>query len=306
MALFTGLSTVIMDKKGEAIEMRSPITYFGGKGRIVKRLLPFIPSHRQYVEVFGGGASLLFAKEPAKVETYNDIDQDVVNFFRVLRSPEKFTKFYHKVCLTPYSRIEYYEAKERLKYEIDPIKRAYFFFIRSRMCLGGDINGGWGFNLKQSGGGKALTCNRWLSTLELLPVIVKRLMTVQIECNDFRKVMKTHDIQDTFFYLDPPYLPKTRRTGRYSYEMSEEDHKDLIEILIHAKGKIMLSGYPNELYDSLHWNKKCFPGSCSAVGRTRSSKILGKGSAIEKQPRTECIWMNYKIEQNPSLFKNNG
>lgn len=79
--------------------LRSPIIYFGGKGNLVKKLLKFIPRHYTYVEVFGGGASLLFAKEPSKVEVYNDIDGEVVNLFRVLRDKEKFEEFYRKVCL---------------------------------------------------------------------------------------------------------------------------------------------------------------------------------------------------------------
>ena len=87
-------------------KIRSPIRWFGGKGMLVSKLLPCVPQHKYYCEVFGGSAALLFAKQPAEFEVYNDTDSGLVNFFRVLRDPEKFQKFYHKVCLTPYSRYE--------------------------------------------------------------------------------------------------------------------------------------------------------------------------------------------------------
>ena len=282
--------------------MRSPIRYFGGKGLMVKKLLPYIPPHRQYVEVFGGGASLLFAKEPAKVETYNDIDQNVVNFFRVLREPKKFVQFYHFVCLTPYSRVEWKNAKDKLKEEKNDIKRAYYFFVIQRQSFGGLGTGGWGFNFKASRRGMARQTSAWLSIMEILPKIAERLMMVQIECSDFRNILTSHDDKDAFFYLDPPYLPKTRRAAGYANELTQEDHEDLVKVLSNIKGKVMLSGYPNELYDSLGWHKKCWQTVCAAVGRTRGTNILGKGSATKKQPRVDCVWMNYDIVKEHPLF----
>ena len=94
------------------MELRSPVRWYGGKGNMVKKLLKLIPEHKIYVEVFGGGASLLFAKEPSPIEIYNDIDEGLVNFFRVLRDPEKFGKFYAKAVLTPYSRAEFYYCRD--------------------------------------------------------------------------------------------------------------------------------------------------------------------------------------------------
>lgn len=87
--------------------MGSPITWFGGKGMMASKILPYFPEHHTYAEPFGGGASMLFAKPPSPVEVYNDMDSGLVNFFRVLRDPEAFERFHHLAALTPYSREEY-------------------------------------------------------------------------------------------------------------------------------------------------------------------------------------------------------
>ena len=121
-----------MGNKNRRRRLRSPIWYVGGKGMMVQKLLHYIPPHRTYVEVFGGGASLLFAKEPSPVEVYNDIDSGVVNFFRVLRDKEKFKKFYEKVVLTPYSREEHYYCRNTWRDCADDIERAYRWFVMVR------------------------------------------------------------------------------------------------------------------------------------------------------------------------------
>lgn len=104
---------------------------------MVAKLLPLIPPHKIYVEVFGGGASLLFAKEPSPVEVYNDLDSGLVNFFRVLRDPGKFEKFYRKVCFTPYSREEYCFCRDTWGECKDDVERAYRWFVVARMSFSG-------------------------------------------------------------------------------------------------------------------------------------------------------------------------
>lgn len=231
--------------------LRSPINWFGGKGNMVAKLLKFIPSHKIYVEVFGGGASLLFAKEPSPVEVYNDIDSGLVNFFRVLRDKDKFQEFYRKVCLTPYSREEYNYCRSTWEDCDDEVERAYRWFIVARMSFSGEFGHSWSFGVKFSRKGMASKCSSWLSIIDKLPDIHERIMRVQIEHKDFRDLIKTYDTKDTFFYLDPPYVPETRRSGKYKHEMTDKDHEDLVEILLTIKGKAMLSGYANIIYKRL-------------------------------------------------------
>ena len=117
--------------------MRSPIKWFGGKGGFVQNILPLVPKHKIYVEVFGGGASLLFAKTPAPVEVYNDVDSGLVGFFRVLRDKEKAAELWRVACLSPYSREEYGFCRETWEECKDEVERARRWFVVVRQSFGG-------------------------------------------------------------------------------------------------------------------------------------------------------------------------
>jgi len=267
---------------------------------MVAKLLKLLPSHRTYVEVFGGGASLLFAKQPSPVEVYNDLNSDLVNLFRVIRDPATFQEFQRLVSLTPYSREKYNYCKDTLDSSKDDIERSYKYFVMNRQSFAGKGDKGWGYNVTASIRNMACSVSGYLSAIAILPQIANRLLQVQIEHDDFRKIIPRYDTPETLFYLDPPYMPDTRRAGGYKHEMTIEDHKDLLELLLTIKGKVMLSGYNNDLYRSYlddrdGWHRIDYKTACHAAGRTRNSGLQGKGMALLKQPRTESIWMNYKM-----------
>jgi len=281
--------------------VRSPIWWFGGKGNFVKKLLPLVPPHKIYVEPFGGGASLLFAKEPVPVEVYNDLDSGLVNFFRVLRDPEKFERFHRLVSLTPYSREEYNFCRATWQDCEDDVERAYRWFVVNRMSFGGRFGHGWGYDVTANCRGMAGTCSKWLSTIDNLPEIHNRFMRVQIEHDDFRNVIKRFDTPDTLHYIDPPYVAETRKGGKYAYELSLEDHEELISLLLQVKGKVILSGYNHPVYRALEeagWERFDYPTVCHVAGRTRYMGILGKGAAKAKQPRIESVWVNFSLSGN--------
>ena len=289
--------------------LRSPLWYIGGKGRMVAKLLRYIPPHKIYVEVFGGGASLLFAKEPSPVEVYNDIDSAVVNFFRVLRDPEKFEEFYKKVYMTPYSREEYNFCANTWQDCEDEIERAYRWFVMVRQDFAGRLgNSSWGFSVTTSARGMSMVTSAWLSTIEMLPEIHARIMRVQIENDNFRKIIPRYDTDKTFMYLDPPYVPETRKNKKdYDFEMSLEDHQELIDLILSSRSMFMLSGYRHPIHKKLEdagWQRIDFQTACHAVGRTRNSKFHGGGSVLKHAPRTENIWLspNTIAALNPLLF----
>lgn len=139
----------------------------------------------------------------------------------------------------------------------------------------------------------------WLSILEMLPAIHERMMRVQVEHYDFRKVLEIYDTEETFFYCDPPYVMNSRSGSVYRHEMSDDDHKDLVEALLSIEGMAMLSGYRNELYERLEqagWLRKDFPTVCYAAGRTRASGIRGEGASKKKVPRIESVWINPRAQ----------
>ena len=288
--------------------LHSPILWFGGKGKVVRWLLNFVPSHKYYLEAFGGGASLLFAKSPVSFEVYNDLDEGLFSFFKVLRDPNKFRRFYRRACLTPYSRKEYQYARDNWRSCEDEIEKARMWYVVVRMSFGGRFESGWGYSFSRIDRNMPHTCSAWLSALDMLPAIHQRIRTVQIENLDWRECLKKYDrgYDEEFVYLDPPYVRTTRRAGEYSHEMTDADHRELVEYLLTHKRKVMLSGYDNEIYRELErhgYQKISREVACRAVGRTRQSGLLGKGASFKNnktQRRVECIWINYS--PHPTLL----
>lgn len=273
--------------------MRPPIPYFGGKQMLASKLLPLFPEHKTYVEPFGGAASLLFAKNPSPVEIYNDIDSDLVNFMRVLRDDDMFPDFYNRACLSPYSREEWLFCRDHLNDDENPVERARRFFVLARFSFNGLVGRSFGIDVTASKGGMVQKASAYHGVLGMLPALSNRLTSVLIENRDFRDIIRIYDTEQTFFYLDPPYLPETRRSGSYKCELTLEDHHELIELLSKVKGKVMLSGYSSKLYDSLGWNKQEWEVCCSAAGRTRDSDLQGASIMRNTQTRKEVVWMNY-------------
>ena len=261
--------------------MKSPIIWFGGKGNILEHILPLIPSHHCYVEPFGGGASVLLAKSRSKVEVYNDLDSGVVNFFRMI-NPENpdFPAFMDLCRITPCSRELYDEYKKTWDKQSDMVKRVcqWFFMVRQ------SFNGGAGKSGWRGGTTRNCATNIY-DAVERLPEIADRMRKVQLENNDWEKVVKRYDSEQTFFYMDPPYVLETRKSGGYNFEMSDADHERLTNTILDVKGKVLLSGYPNPIYDQLGWRRQDLTTSCfSAHG------------SVQETERTECLWRNYETQ----------
>jgi DNA adenine methylase len=297
--------------------LRSPISWFGGKGMLVPRLLPLIPPHHTYCEPFGGGASLLVAKPPSPVEVYNDINSDLVNFFRVLRDPCKFEQFYQLAKLTPYSREEFnrFRSDWRSGWSScpDDVVRAYRWYVVARMSFSGEFGRSWGYSVATSRWGMANAVSQWLSIIDMLPAISDRVKRVQIEHGDWHAILERYDSPDTLFYVDPPFVKATRRSGRYVHEMEDEAHENLVKALRNIQGKVLLSGYRHNIYRPLEedgWECVDLPTTCYAVGRTRRTSLRGGGSLTRysnQHLRTETIWISstahtLAIGQDPGQY----
>lgn len=276
--------------------MRSPIVWMGGKGRMVKKILPAIEAipHKFYVEPFGGGASLLLAKEPVSVETYNDIDSNLYQFFMTLADSELFKRFYEVVSWYPYSRELYNDSLATYQDEPDPIIRVAKWYVIARQSFGGRFGSGWGSSVTETSRNMPITTSKWMSTLDLLPEIHARLQRVQIENKDGINLIQQHDRPDTLFYVDPPYVMSTRKSGKYLHEVTDEYHEQLLEVLVNLKGSAVVSGYPHPMYDKLDAHgfvRTEFETTSHLAGRVRNSTLQGKGNVKKNAKRTEVMWV---------------
>lgn len=265
--------------------MLSPIQWYGGKGKVVKRLLNYVPPHEHYVEVFGGGGSLLFAKQPCHgTETFNDIDSGLINFFRVLKDPVQFEVFRRLVSFTLYSREEFEQSKTIVDNCKDNIHWAYHWYIIARMSISGIHGSSWGYSVSTAH--YSAPASRYASSIDRLPQICDRLRSVQIENKGFRDLIPRHIAPNTLIYCDPPYLPETRGVNTvYKHEMSREDHEGFLVFLLSYPQMVILSSYANSLYD-----KYLSPADWKRY--TISTKHPGLIPGIGKPSPNELLWLN--------------
>ena len=191
---------------------------------------------------------------PSPVETYNDLDSEVVNFFAVLRDQK--SALIEAIGLTPFSREELASACGGTE-GVSKIERARRFFIRARQVRTGLAQtasaGRWAHCKLTSRAGMAGAVSRWLGSVEDLSLIAQRLLRVQIENAPALEVIARYDSPETLFYCDPPYVHGTRGDSKaYAHEMTDRDHRVLAERLRHVEGKVALSGYHGPLYDELY------------------------------------------------------
>jgi DNA adenine methylase len=228
---------------------------------------------------------VLLNRPPSPVETYNDIDGEVANFFRVLRDQKE--SLIEAIGLTPFSREEFYQAVSvnGNARQLSDLERARLFFIRARQARTGLAQtaslGRWANCKNTSRAGMSGVVSRWLGSIEDLPEVALRLLRVQIENRPAIEVIKLYDDDDTLFYCDPPYVHSTRGDAKaYSFEMKDGEHRDLARALNRAKAKIAVSGYRCDLMDELYkgWRRvEAPPKTCHSI----------------KKVRTETLWMNY-------------
>lgn len=265
------------------VPTRPALRWHGGKWLLAPWIIEHLPAHSVYVEPFGGAASVLIRKPRSYAEVYNDLDGDVVNFFRVLRS-ERAGELVEKLRMTPFARDEFTDAYQ---HSTDPVEEARRLVIRSFMGFGSD-----GFNRDRPTGFRA-NSNRsgttpahdWINYPDSLQRIVSRFRGVVIESRPAVDVMRQHDGPETLHYVDPPYMHDTRESGhRYRHEMDSDQHAALLDALLALKGVVVLSGYAHPLYDAL-----------LSGWRRIERPALADGA----RPRTEVLWIN---RANRDLF----
>lgn len=272
----------------------SPLKWHGGKHYLAARIVDLMPAHLHYVEPFAGGLSVLLAKDPGGVsEVVNDLDGQLMNFWKTLATPLTFEWLLHSVRMLPFSEEIFEDARLRLE---RPCQRTrdqvcsscgLAFFVVCRQSLAGRMESFAPLTRRRTRRGMNEQASAWLSAVDGLPEVHARLRRVVVLNRPALDVIRQQDGEATLFCCDPPYLQTTRTAPEvYRHEMSESDHFDLLDTLKHCVGRVLLSGYRSKMYDEVlteaaGWRRVDFEMANNAAGGETKRRVV------------ESVWCNF-------------
>ena len=267
--------------------MKSPVPYLGAKRELASAIVGLMPPHKTYVELFGGGGSVLVAKPPVSVEVFNDLDGDLMSFWRVLRDHRD--ELVEACALTPYSRAEF-ECAQLDTVELSDVERARRVWVRLQQSFS---------HTTASSSGWSTSTRRWPSMavtvrnrLGLLGPVADRLASVMLECRPAIEIAERYaGVEDAVLYADPTYLPETRKTRNggevvasdYGREMTVTDHVELAAVLRGCAGTVLVSGYNSDLYRDLYSDWERVEWSVTVR--------MHRGSGDRRRTAVECVWV---------------
>ena len=273
------------------MSLAAPFPYFGGKTSHAARIVPLLPAHDHYVEPFAGSLAVLLAKPRSKMETVNDLDGDLITFWRVLRDqPEDLAR---ACALTPHSRAEHDAAYLDAADDLERARRVWVVLTQGR--AGTMRRTGWRFYRDPAGSTYSMPAylNAYADRMELA---AERIAGVSLECRDALAVVTEYGSHpDVLLYCDPPYLGSTRATN-YRHEMEgDAEHEALLSALLGCKASVVLSGYASDLYDDAlaGWSRVDFSAWTGNGIASASDKTDGN--------RTEVLWSNRTLPMQDAL-----
>jgi DNA adenine methylase len=265
--------------------MNQPLKWHGGKHYLAKWIISHFPPHTHYLEPFFGGGSVLLAKDPkGTAETVNDLDANLIVFWRVLRDPCLYHQLVIRASLTPFSDYSYWESLQQLQ-DPDPVVRACAFLVRNRMSRQGLMKS-YATPTRRTRRGMHEGVAAYLSAVADLPEVHERLQRVEIRQLPAAEFIAAYDHKCALFYCDPPYLHDTRSvTDAYRHEMPDASHVELLNTLRDIEGRFVLSGYYSTLYEEY---------ALQYAWRIVEVEIDNKAAAgSAKRVMKECLWMNF-------------
>jgi DNA adenine methylase len=267
--------------------VKPPFGYFGAKTTIAAQIAALLPAHEHYVEPYGGSLAVLLAKRPSRMETVNDLDRDIMTFWRVLRDHPAALE---RACaLTPHSRAEYAAACQPAGDDLERARRVWVRLTQGRARA--LLPAGWRFSENPDGGHSSKHAHISAYAGRIGPAAA-RLAGVTLECRPALEVIGAYGRHPgVLIYADPPYLGGTRAGSRYRHEMTADaDHQALAAALRSCRAAVMLSGYDSPLYADLYrgWHKR----------EIRAHT----GNAADSKARTEVLWSNRPLGAALTLF----
>ncbi|MDR0909374.1 MAG: DNA adenine methylase [Spirochaetaceae bacterium] len=261
--------------------MKTPISYYGGKQTLSSIILGLIPEHRIYCEPFLGGAAIYFAKEPSEVEVINDTNDELINFYEVLKT--NFAALEKEISISLHSRKKHHDAQVIYANPdmFDRVKRAWAVWMLANSSYGCMLDATWGYD-RTGGTSKKLSNKREAFTEDY----AIRLQNTQIECADALRVIRSRDMPDAFFYVDPPYVGTD--LGHYD-GYTQDDFDNLLKLLETIKGKFLLSSFKNASLD-----KFVKRNGWTSVGLKMASPITNRSD--HPRGKVEVLTANYPFE----------
>jgi len=249
----------------------TPLRWYGSLNGCAGRIVKLFPKHKFYCEVFGGSAAILLAKPPSKIETFNDLDENLVQFWRALR--EERDRLLEIIERTPFDQALARDDLAGQDDSDDPVTGAWRFLAASHESHDGAGANGFDWYRNKSNGEIGSV---WATLPARLAEVGQRLKRVQVESLPFEDLLRRYDSCDTLYLLAPPNLPEMRESGeRYTHECSRDDHVRLLRIARGLDAKVAVCSYRSDLYDDLleGWQRTDIKGKSYAGPRTKGRKL---------------------------------
>lgn len=281
--LFEDIDRLTQDDEFEII--RAPFGYAGGKSRSVKHITPHLPYRNVYCEPFGGSAAILLARQPSKIEVFNDRFAGVCDFYRCMRNADMFNAMIDWLELSVQSREEFLCCRDTWRDYDDIVERAARWYYCTMYSFGT-----LGRNFGRAVSGQTTTAGMIQKKLPKFHAIHERFKNVIVENRNALNLIQEYDSDDTVYYLDPPYVDA--HGGTYKSEMTVDEHLELIEIIFSLDGFVAISGFPNPLYSDQAWDDVIeFEVFCSIspVGCTAGNNKID--SVDTRKNVKEVLWI---------------
>lgn len=214
----------------QSTTLKAPIGWVGGKSKLAKDIIDLIPTeHKIYIEVFGGAASVLYSKEKSKLEVLNDVNGELINLHRSIRTnPETLSYYLNNLLI---SREIFFAIRDGHMKPRNKIEAAAFYLYQITQSFGSK---GDSFAMSAKSGRKPKDIYKSYSKWS------KRLKGVTIENKSFNELIPLYDKEDAFFYVDPPYV-STEKYYKNTGGFGIKEHEELADLLSNIKGKFLLS-----------------------------------------------------------------
>ena len=286
------LGTMTSEKVPENVRLLTPINYYGGKTNLASKILQLIPPHEVYTEAFFGGGAVFFAKERAKVEAINDINDELINFYKVAK--RDYSALQHELDHTLFSEKTHRQASEIYNNpkKYTELKRAWAMFVLSQQCFLNIIDNSWKFQRHRN------TAQGFQNKKEMFDErYTRRLEKTQIFCRDANRVLTNMDTPETFHFVDPPYF--NANMGHYD-GYTEADFEKLLQTCEKLEGCFMLTTFPSAILEKYRKRNKWYQIQIKMF----SSAKGGNNQVGEDATKIEVLTMNYKpTRQSVSLFE---